>query len=224
MWSRRELEAMALSAKALTPLEEADRLHGLQDKVDLETRQALSRRMGWVVEAEAPTLEHKLAKEPIVDEPPVGDGPVDDPPMGEPPGEDEPLEDSRVDSPPVVAGPVDDPPMGEPTVEDEPMEDPRVGDPPEETHPVHDSPEEDPPGEDEPLEVLPMENNGQDHPVKGDAAFEGVAAFPHHLKGSRHRRKLFCAKCTCTSHQASQSPPSRRMAGMGCFGTTEGRR
>ena len=84
-----------------------------------------------------------------------------------------------------------DPPMGEPTVEDEPMEDPRVGDPLEDTHPVHDSPEKDPSGEDEPLEVLPMENNGQDHPVKRDAAFECVSAFPHHLKGSRHRRKLF---------------------------------
>ena len=26
--------------------------------------------------------------------------------------------------------------------------------------------------------------------MKPDAAFEGVAASPHHLKGSRHRRKL----------------------------------
>ena len=84
---------------------------------------------------------------------------------------------------------MDDPPMGDPTVEDEPLKDPRVGDPPEKAHPVNDSPEEDPPGEDE--EVRSMEEDGQDHPVKRDAAFEGVAAFPHHLKESRHSRKLF---------------------------------
>ena len=109
----------------------ANRLHGLQDKVDLETRQALSRRMGWVIEAEAPTLEHELVKAPIVDESPVGDGPVDDPPMGDPTGEDELLED------------------------------PRVADPPEEAHPVNGSPKEDPSGEDEPLEVLPMARTTQ---------------------------------------------------------------
>ena len=114
-WSRQELVTMdratvhtahRWSAKAVTSLE--DRLHGLQVKVDLETQQALSRHMGWVIEAEAPTMEHELVEEPIVDEPPVGDGPVDDPPMGDPTGEDEPLQDPQVDDPPVEAGPVDD--------------------------------------------------------------------------------------------------------------------
>ena len=86
-----------------------------------------------------------------------------------------------MDEPPVGDGPVDDPPMGEPPVEDEPLEDPRVDDPPVEADPVNG--------------FLPMEEDGQDHPVEhdlvGDAAFEGVFAFPQNLKGSRPRRKHF---------------------------------
>ena len=84
---------------AVTSLEEADRLHDLQDKADLKIHQALFRCMGWVIEVDTPTLEHQLVKAPIMDEPPVGDGIVDDPPMGDPTGKDEPLEDPRLDEP-----------------------------------------------------------------------------------------------------------------------------
>lgn len=102
-------------------------------------------------------------------------------------------------APPVVTGPVGEPPMSEPTVEEA-----------EEAYPVHDSQEEDPPGEDEPLEVLQMENNGQGPPSETRCCLR-----------RRHRRKLFL--WLVYLYQASQSPPSRRRAGLGCFGTTEGR-